>query len=584
MHPRLRPDILVKLSPPVRLVVETALAGSVPAAYRLGQLISQIPQSEALNTLPYVFAHLDPSGIPSASQTVDADLVSGTPIPPMATTVELALCASTSLSFFSKAGILPIEVCPDLWPRFWKWAQFFDQFWDSLRTVMHAGISREEFCRLQASCITALGNHLDLRKKIPLTPGVPRILAIAWKAAVSAPRVRPEWLMQEVYNMTFSMPMKDSTQETFKEVIEGVGGSLQALAATYEKHFSLAAAPSPNTELAADYLMVAGAFLYIGAAEADSVPLRDALRAHPLLPTVLTTISALHGKPAAGKALAFCLTYVCDTLGSSPGYTYAAQAFQAGLLRVLITLAVSVAKTGKDRRDDTGNPIHMSIKLLLTEILPRSLVHYTALQGLSGVLDDVKSFSAASHIEKSAFHKEWDEFLLLAEARLNLLQSWQDSKPYPKACDNLKCGKIGPRGEFQCCGGCRTANYCSTNCQTADWRNNHKQICETFAQFKIEYPEIYTIREKGFLRALLTADYIRLLPGIFVRQVIFMHSWPREPFFTSLTYSDAHNPKVEVCPQRTLNAVNTYTRMIMAHFFAIEGEWEADGGACGVSI
>jgi len=276
----------------------------------------------------------------------------------------------------------------------------------------------------------------------------------------------------------------------------------------------------------------------------------------------LTTISALHGTPAV-QALTFCLTYLCETLGWSPGYTYVAQALDAGLLRVVVRLAASM-KVGS--RDADRDATYISVKLLLTEILPRALMHYPVLLRLSGSIQDAKGFASASHIDKSAFRTEWNNFVSLTEARLQLLHRWEGSRPYFKACDNLKCGKIGPRRNFQCCGGCRTTNYCSTKCQSADWHNSHRETCGTFEQFKIEYPEILTIREKGFLRALLTADYLRLLPGIFIRQVIFMHSWPREPFYTVLTYSDAHEPKIEVCPQRAMNAVNTYTRTVTAHF------------------
>ncbi|KAJ7653623.1 hypothetical protein DFH06DRAFT_1299202, partial [Mycena polygramma] len=516
MHPSLRPENIAKLPPPVRSIAENALKGSLTAVHQLCTLLPILPKPEASHTLACVFANIDTSGIPSPSE-LDTLLTTGASMP----TVELALSAMTALVFFARASLIPVDACPDVWPRFWKWAYFFDQYWDSLISVVPT-FPHGELSRLNASCIVSLCNHPGTADKVCTTPGVLRILAMAWKAVVYAPRTQPERLMREVYNLTLVMPIKNRNLAQFDEVVDGVGGALQDLAATFVQHFSLGAA-SPNSEFTGQYLMSAGIFV-VGTP--DPAPFRDALRAHPMLPTVLTTISALHGTPSV-QALAFCLTYLCDTLGWPPGYTHVAQAIDAGVLRVVVRLAASM-KAG------SGN--------------------------------DAKAFALASDIDKSAFRTEWKDFVSLAEARLQLLHSWERSRPYFKACDNLKCGKIGPRQNFQCCGGCRTADYCSAKCQSADWKTNHKAICGTFEQYKIEHPEILSIREKGFIRALLTSEHLRLLPSIFVRQVIFMHSWPREPFYTVLTYSDAHEPKIEVCPQRAMNAVNTYTRTVIAHF------------------
>ncbi|KAJ7661991.1 hypothetical protein DFH06DRAFT_1397830 [Mycena polygramma] len=552
MHPSLRPENIAKLPPPVRSIAENALKGSLKAVHQLCTLLPILPKPEASHTLPCVFANIDTSGIPSPSE-LDTLLTTGAAIP----TVELALSAMTALVFFARASLIPVDACPDVWPRFWKWAYFFDQYWGSLISVVPT-FPHEELSRLNASCIVSHCNHPGTADNVCTTPGVLRILAMAWKAVVDAPRTQPERLMREVYNLTLVMPIENRNSAQFDEVVDGVGGTLQDLAATFVQHFSLAAA-SPNSEFTGQYLMSAGIFV-VGTP--DPAPFRDALRAHPMLPTVLTTISALHGTPSV-QALAFCLTYLCDTLGWPPGYTHVAQAIDAGVLRVVVRLAASM-KAGSG--DASTDPILLSIKLLLTEILPRALMHYPVLLQLSGSFQDAKAFASASDIDKSAFRAEWKDFVSLAEARLQLLHSWERSRPYFKACDNLKCGKIGPRQNFQCCGGCRTADYCSAKCQSADWKTNHKAICGTFERYKIEHPEILSIREKGFIRALLTSEHLRLLPSIFVRQVIFMHSWPREPFYTVLTYSDAHEPKIEVCPQRAMNAVNTYTRTVIAHF------------------
>jgi hypothetical protein len=48
------------------------------------------------------------------------------------------------------------------------------------------------------------------------------------------------------------------------------------------------------------------------------------------------------------------------------------------------------------------------------------------------------------------------------------------------ACDNEGCGKVGKL----CCGGCKTVNYCSPECQREDWKRpgGHKQQCKLIQQ------------------------------------------------------------------------------------------------------
>jgi hypothetical protein len=47
-------------------------------------------------------------------------------------------------------------------------------------------------------------------------------------------------------------------------------------------------------------------------------------------------------------------------------------------------------------------------------------------------------------------------------------------------CNKCKGGPPGEKWKLQLCGGCKTAHYCSRDCQKADWKE-HKTICKDLA-------------------------------------------------------------------------------------------------------
>jgi hypothetical protein len=47
-------------------------------------------------------------------------------------------------------------------------------------------------------------------------------------------------------------------------------------------------------------------------------------------------------------------------------------------------------------------------------------------------------------------------------------------------CFNPLCSKIPDPKSILCCSYCRQANYCSRECQAADWKTFHKKVCGSF--------------------------------------------------------------------------------------------------------
>ncbi|KAJ7882125.1 hypothetical protein B0H13DRAFT_1891051 [Mycena leptocephala] len=166
-----------------------------------------------------------------------------------------------------------------------------------------------------------------------------------------------------------------------------------------------------------------------------------------------------------------------------------ALAIESGLLQVVVTIAGSI-------KDDADSK-HAIIQRLFDKVLLPSLVHYAVVAQLQKCFPEAAAVSARFTNGKSPFATAWGNLWALIESRVDFFNSWEaQSRPSFKACDNLTCGKIAPRHNFKCCAACRTADYCSEECQSADWHGGHKDmtvICIRKVFFMYEHPGEQTL-------------------------------------------------------------------------------------------
>ncbi|KAJ7093566.1 hypothetical protein C8R44DRAFT_396565 [Mycena epipterygia] len=77
-----------------------------------------------------------------------------------------------------------------------------------------------------------------------------------------------------------------------------------------------------------------------------------------------------------------------------------------------------------------------------------------------------------------------------------------------KACDNAQCCKIGDAKSFGRCSGCLCFYYCSSDCQKLDWKEReHRTHCSTLRSYRLGDSQFLRVRERLYLRALLTHHY-----------------------------------------------------------------------------
>ncbi|KAJ7471089.1 hypothetical protein FB451DRAFT_1252983 [Mycena latifolia] len=100
-------------------------------------------------------------------------------------------------------------------------------------------------------------------------------------------------------------------------------------------------------------------------------------------------------------------------------------------------------------------------------------------------------------------YEQWDKFLTLAKERLDVFHSYNSGQyPSMRACDNMKCCKIGVKSGFKYCNACRSVYYCSETCQFVDWlEGGHCVACSSWNSLSTETMICDSRRAKDLLCA-----------------------------------------------------------------------------------
>ncbi|KAF8152825.1 hypothetical protein K438DRAFT_2078912 [Mycena galopus ATCC 62051] len=287
----------------------------------------------------------------------------------------------------------------------------------------------------------------------------------------------------------------------FDELVEAAGGRVTDLASMVVQHFSRAHS-AQKSQATALFLLSC-----INLLEEHNDPTRSlcgALRSIGFVAILVRMISTVHDTAAesvisdcAQSVVIACLNCLMPML---KGPLDIALAIESGLLQLAVVIAASI-------KGDTDGKRGI-IQQMFDRVLIPSLVHYPVVAQLQKCFPEAAAVAARSTIGKSPFAAAWKSLSALIKSRVGFLDSWEaKGRPSFKACDNLICGKIASRDNFKCCAACRTADYCSEECQSVDWRAGHKDMCQSLAHVKFSRPETITTRGKSFMRALLTHEY-----------------------------------------------------------------------------
>ncbi|KAJ7648810.1 hypothetical protein DFH06DRAFT_1209653 [Mycena polygramma] len=529
MHDCLQLRNISKIRGSLRPIAEGAAAGSVKDLRILrSRVVGGLPKTLAVLVLPAIFANLDPAGLPEPEELDDILTSSSTLMPRIhCAIIALRLVLDVILD------VLPPNASPDIWSFVWPWIEFFHTYWHSLPSIIKEdGIPAGLVHLIHAGIIASLAVHTPTRDTIRSTAGVRRILVMSWKDLIEDLWGHFEsGSFENASRLLHLFQPRPGHRIDFEEIVEAAGGAVADVASVLVKHVRRAAAQEPPNSNVGDFLSAA---IMTFAGEHGPPLIGSAVQAFRLVSVLVATILALHGL-CPRTPVDMCIVCMVEALKCPPGYPYVVQALDAGLLRCIILVGDSPSNHAIHPETKSSSAL---IAELLTEILPSSLVYYRVLLQLKVSFPDAEKLSSTLD-PNSSFSKQWRTFSSLVTARLQSLSSWEEaSNPSFKACDNALCGKIDERRGFKTCSTCENADYCSKQCQAADWRDGHKDVCNELRLFHLrECPEAISTRGRCFMRALLTRDYSLHLAEICMKEVLFMYLNPDTAFMTIFAYS-----------------------------------------------
>ncbi|KAJ7715864.1 hypothetical protein B0H14DRAFT_3522508 [Mycena olivaceomarginata] len=491
----------------IQRVATSAARGDGRDLQRLETFIRTSSETQAIAALPAFYANLDPSSIPSVAQLE-------TSLPPLLISIGKAVIALKNLGILTSLRSFPPDALLELWPRVWAWVEFLH----NNRHYVHNGADISIDVKTYITWCLLLMNlqaHTPTHLLMVHHPGIQAVVTRAWILTVDvADQERDEVFAKA----QFMFLLDPKNPVNLDQILDEVGGTFDDLAALAVRHLRKVI---PRRAETTTFWSAIGTFL--DDMEHKSVPFKDALLANGAVVALVNTIRGMNVDihPIMPPMRSALLTILQRLLNYPPGYTAISEALDAGLLHV-------IAICGADP----------AVKNLLDVVSP-SMVYYPVISHMEHCIRDVEALTAKICFRKASIYPAWKEFYALYERRLSTLKYFH-SKPRVslKACENLDCKTpIGPKSQFKRCSSCQTAHYCSSTCQTLDWKHGgHREICENLRSIRFCEPPLGA-RERGFLRVLLHEQYQKARPELLRQQSSASRSRPGVGLYTSFDYT-----------------------------------------------
>ncbi|KAK7062404.1 hypothetical protein R3P38DRAFT_2835113 [Favolaschia claudopus] len=382
----------------------------------------------------------------------------------------------------------------DLWPRVIPWTQFLCTFDDVVRPML--SLSERDF----HDNLMRFWNHFwkDHQHLIMSLPGASQLALRSWNSATSSnpavfdmstfaqllmhqctPVVSPTW--------TRGDPVGFTKFWLFRQVIDIVDliDDFTNKNKTKTKAKSKTSHPLPlcETLLPLGFLKPV---VVAGRAICDTYPSPNSL------------------PPAHQSLLTSTIRLIASLLLLQPGHhsTLLRTALRYGLMDIILWTALI----------DAEHPVQETLRLLITDVLTPAAVYYHALNDLGKAHYRVlvpKTFT------NSETRQAWTTFVKMLGGRLRAVDEFDDEADEGGAlgrraqCDNVECGKLFTKADFQRCSGCQNVLYCSLQCQAADWHHGHRNNCSCHLAHRTAIRRFYSAKEYAFLRFLLRRDSAR---------------------------------------------------------------------------
>ncbi|KAJ7761828.1 hypothetical protein B0H16DRAFT_1688436 [Mycena metata] len=530
-HPALLAGSTSRLRHSLRSVALAAMNGSSRDIARIYTVVraGTLPNHEALGLLPVIYANLDPMLIPSLD--ILDTLVPMSTLPSLDNATKTLSCLAT----LARMQDFPLNAIPNLWPRSWQWIEFIHLYHSCIPALTPPEVISTHL--IHSQILLKFGDHPETSTAMFATEGVRRILAKGWATMVDHSFRPGEPASSTVIGIPLLALSDTKTDVHFQEVVDACGGTYKSLAFTLTKNISQVVMHSKARYASTSITPV----LYF---------LREIFRVSPdfanylLSRDIISSLMDFHPPPKASRTVELCLSTLIQYMDMPPGYPWVVKALRAGLLRHIITSAMSITTIS-----EAGN----CPELLLT-VLPRSLVSYIVIAEMKKAFLELETMARSEKFSRSALFGHWNALRALVDHRAKLVDAWEATgRALSLACYNLKCHQVDRRECFRRCSICRTAVYCSRGCQRVDWMDGHRDECNVLLGAYLTFTKIGLLsHERNFIRALVHSDYRRLRVQISVTTVQFIAQYPNTLFFVGFDYTGINGVQYFVLPMSQL--------------------------------
>ncbi|KAJ7478997.1 hypothetical protein FB451DRAFT_172552 [Mycena latifolia] len=459
MHPKLGLDNLERLPLPIREVAESACgphrSWEHVAAMQIA--LSRVPNIDRTAFYPVCYTNLDTARIPTIDQLESFS-------PETETTVMSAAMALDTILQLRPAA----DVARAMWPRIWEYFSWLHTYRDYFPETTFK-LPQPSTLFLNFLLFTnRLGADSDFYDSLAVAGGFAGMITKAW-SFLDEVEVTPDVRDAALYGLCrFMLSFTHGTDEV-ADLIEGAGGSMRDLGKLVLRylHGAIHQPPAPLTDIHVFRIRTILDFLHKVDFHPDAHrwywnlplgPLCKDLLYQDFVESLVDTTLCVIQSPSADTAdtLKDCFILLGRILTTCPGYLWLPEAIEKGLFRIIVVC--ECISCDSDDRDI----FREHLKILLQRVLPGNLVYYYVLLKLKDALDELIFPEAFC---ESPLFETWAQFLPLATAQIQLLESFLSDFIVQRACDNAQCGYIGDKADFQRCSGCQAFYYCSQACQ-----------------------------------------------------------------------------------------------------------------------
>ncbi|KAK6981600.1 MYND-type domain-containing protein, partial [Favolaschia claudopus] len=516
MHEALDCKNLKRLPLSIRFTANSAVSANrkIEDLERLQAYSVTASATQCLLLLPVVYINLDTADIPDPG-VFDAE--------PTHALVAAIYASATGRAVVALDILCTIQLPPeaeglgaDLWPRVLAWAQWIDNNGHYLADT--------PFCLSILSFADVADQNLEMSKLITSEPWIWSMVGRAWAHLPGLTNTHDR--LATVGRLQYFLSHDGLGEpQSFAEVLDGLGGTLSELG-RLTVHLFDELVPAAHQPMDMPYLgYLNSAFLLVGNVELalsdggskdreeSCSGFRKSLLSHQFVRVLLRAMCSLSNTRSEATLflLRRCFKRMNILLMTPVGFTSLPAALDDGLLRVVVLCALS----------PFAHDLQEQFEKYLVHWFPPCLHNYSFVSALDAALHGTADLVNTDAFKSSEIRRAWDTFLNIARSSLEILRVF-DARPASsvlKACDNLECLKIDAKITFKRCSGCRSCYYCSRACQTSDWQNGHRLVCDSYGTLTLSERNVnsFTTRQRSFLRTLVDTAYARNRRAIFMQ-------------------------------------------------------------------